>query len=133
MKLGRLGLGDMTHLMTPRDPRSPLPDSFAGCVTFEPMNGNAQSLVAYVPPSIVESTPARRWTIPLSGGRRIIAVDVSQDLVVAIAATPGSPGEGNMFLLSLSSGGSAVHPLAEEPTWEIDWMKARLSVKIKAL
>lgn len=40
---------------------------------------------------------------------------------------------GNMFLLSLNSGGSAAHPLAEEPTWEIDWMQARLSVRIIGL
>ena len=91
MTLERIGWGDMTHLITPRDPRSPLPDSFAGSVMFEPVSGNVGSLVVYAPPSIIESTSARRWTIPLPRDRRILAVDVGQDLVVAIAAAPGDP------------------------------------------
>ena len=42
--------------------------------------------------------------------------------------------KGEVFLLSLETGGSAPHPLAEEPTLEIDWRGARLSaLKIKGL
>ena len=89
---GRVGFGELTCLVTPRDPRPPLPDSFGGAVCFEQEVGSERSLLVYAPPSIVESTPARRWIIPLPArSKRILAVDVTQDLVVAIAPVPSNP------------------------------------------
>lgn len=91
MKLGRLGLGDMTHLMIPYL-RTPHPDSFGGTVCFDLLAaGNQRSLMVYAPPSFLEGTPARRWTVPLSpSNRRILAVDVTQDLLVALGPVPGN-------------------------------------------
>ena len=92
MKLGQLVVGDMTHLMNVWDSRGFRPDSFGGSVCFELMAGDEQSLMVYAPPSFVEGTPARRWTITLPPTNKwILAVDVTQDLVVALTAMTISP------------------------------------------
>ncbi|KAM5540646.1 hypothetical protein V8D89_005677, partial [Ganoderma adspersum] len=120
MKLGRIGLGDFARLMAPWDFRNLQTDSFGGTVCFELVARDERSLAVYAPPSIVEGTSPRHWTIPLPPtGKRILAVDATQDLVVAITPVLGVPRKAEFSLSSLESGGTALHPLAEEPTWEI--------------
>ena len=92
MKPGRIGLGDFARSMAPWDSRNLQTDSFGGTVCFELIDGDERSLAVYAPPSIIEGTSPRHWTIPLPlTGKRILAVDATQDLVVAIAPVLGAP------------------------------------------
>ncbi|KAI1792522.1 hypothetical protein LXA43DRAFT_1180918, partial [Ganoderma leucocontextum] len=82
MKLGRVRLDDTTIFLI-QGLNTRMPDSFGGTISYELVAGDARSLVVYAPPSIIEGTVARRWVIPLPpSGKRILAVDVTQDLVV---------------------------------------------------
>ena len=91
MKPGRIALGDMARFMTPWDYRPTQTDSSPGTVCFEMVAGDERSLVVYAPPSIIGDTSPRRWTIPLPPtGKRILAVDITQDLVVALTPVPGN-------------------------------------------
>ncbi|TBU59915.1 hypothetical protein BD310DRAFT_905674 [Dichomitus squalens] len=98
--------------------------AFGSSISYELWTDTARSLIVlYSPPSHAENTDARRWAISLPQNleNSILAVDVTQDLVVAGAPLLNvhSPQTSGMMLSLLlpESGGALPHLLRQKMPW----------------